>query len=83
MLKQGHLNQAAQNRVQTAFVDLQLLRLHNTSMQPIPELSHPHCEKVFPSVQTEPPVLCFVPILLFWRELPQAFEAWALPVDSS
>ena len=35
----------------------------------MPMLSHPHCEKVFPVVQTEPPVL---PLLCLW------FCHWAL-----
>ena len=36
---------------------------HNLLQQPVPGLSHPHSEKVFPDVQAEPPVFQFVPIV--------------------
>ncbi len=36
--------------------------LYNLPGQPVPVLGHPHSEKVFPDVQTEPPVFQFVPI---------------------
>lgn len=42
LLKQGHLEMVAQDRVQMASEDLQGLRLHNTSEQPVPVLKHPH-----------------------------------------
>jgi len=45
-----------------AFKYLQGWRLHNLSGQPVPVLSHPHSEKVFPDVQREPSVFQFVPI---------------------
>ena len=44
-----------------AFEYLQGWRLHNLPGQPVPVLSHPHSKKVFPDVQTEPPVFQFVP----------------------
>ncbi|KAK4806816.1 hypothetical protein QYF61_005612 [Mycteria americana] len=61
LLKQGYLEPVAQDHVQTAFEYLQGGRLHNLSGQPFPVLSHPHSQKVFPDVQTEPPVFHFVP----------------------
>ena len=60
LLKQGHLDPVAQDRVQIAFEYHE--RLHNLSGQPVPVLGHPHSEKVFPDVQEEPPVFQFVPI---------------------
>ena len=65
--KKGHLQQAAQDPVQ---VDpeylqrrrLQRRRLHNLPGQPVSGLRHPRREEVLPHVQTELPVLQFVPI---------------------
>ena len=59
--KQGHLQQAAQDCVQAGFEYLQR-RLHNLSGQPVPVLHHPQSEEVLPHVQTELPMLQFVPI---------------------
>jgi len=59
-LTQGPLEPAPQDHVQVAFQYLQGWRLHNLSGQPVPGLSHPHSEKAFPDVQTEPPVFQFV-----------------------
>ena len=62
LLKQGHLDQAAQDCVSTAFEYLQGWKLHNLSGQPVSVLSHPHSKKVFPDVQREPPVFQLMPI---------------------
>ena len=62
LLKQGHLEMVAQDHAQMAFEYLQGWRLHNLTGQPVPVLSHPHGEKVFPDVQREPAVFQFVPI---------------------
>jgi len=40
LLKQGHLEQAAQDLVQEGFEYLQRRRLHNLSGQPVPGLHH-------------------------------------------
>ena len=58
--KQGHLQQAAQDRVQAGLEYLQRRRLHSLPGQPVPVLRHPHSEKVLPHVQTELPMLQFV-----------------------
>jgi len=52
LLKQVHLEQAAQDGVHASFEYLQRRRLHNPSGQPVPVLRHPH-SKVFPHVQME------------------------------
>ena len=62
LLKQGHLQQAAQDLVQAGFEYLQRGRLHSPSGQPVPVLHHPQREEVLPHVQTELPVLQFVPV---------------------
>ena len=62
LLKQGHPEPVAQDRVQTAFEYIQGWRLHNLSGQPVPVLCHPQSEAVFPDVQREPPVLQLLPI---------------------
>ena len=73
--KQGHLQQAAQDRMQAGLEYLQRRRLHNLSGQPGPGLRHPQREEVLPHVQTELPVLQFVPIAPcpvaghYWKEL--------------
>jgi len=60
--KQGHLQQAAQHRVQVGLEYLQRRRLHSLPGQPGPGLCHPQREEVLPHVQTEVPVPQFVPI---------------------
>ena len=60
--KQGHLQQAAQHLVQVGLEYLQRRRLHNLPGQPVPVLCHPQREEVLPHVQTELPMLQFVPI---------------------
>jgi len=59
--KQGHLQQAAQDRVQAGLEYLQRGRLHNLPGQPVPGLHHPQSE-VLPHVQVELPLLQFVPV---------------------
>ena len=61
--KQGHLQQAAQDRVQVGFEYLQRRRIHSPSGQPGPGLHHPQREEVLPHVQLELPLLQFVPIV--------------------
>ena len=63
--KKGHLQQAAQDLVQAGLEYLQRRRLHNLPGQPVPGLRHPQREEVLPvlpHVQTELPLLQFVPI---------------------
>ena len=60
--KQGHLQQAAQDRVQAGLEYLQRRRLHNPSGQPVPVLRHPQREEVLPHVPMELPLLQFVPV---------------------
>jgi len=60
--KQGCLQQAAQDLVQAGLEYLQRRRLHNLPGQPVPVLRHTQREEVLPLVQTELPVLQFVPI---------------------
>jgi len=60
--KQSHLQQAAQDFVQAGLEYLQRRRIHNSSGQPVPVLLHPHSEEVLPHVQTELPMLQFVPV---------------------
>ena len=60
--KQSDLEQAAQDHVQAGFEHLQRRRLHNPSGQPVPVLCHPQSEEVLPHVQTELPMLQFVPV---------------------
>jgi len=62
LLKQGHLEQVAQDHVQMAFEYLQAGRIHNLPGQPLPVLGHPHNKKVFLDHQMEPPVLQRVPV---------------------
>jgi len=61
-LKQGHLQQAAQDLVQEGLEYLQRRRLHCLPGQPVPVLRHPQSEEVLPRVQMELPMLLFVPI---------------------
>jgi len=51
--KQGHLQQAAQHRVQAGLEYLQRRRLHNLPGQPGPGLRHPQREEVLAHVQME------------------------------
>ena len=60
--KHGHLEQVAQNLVQVGFEYLQRRRIHSLPGQPVPVLRHPQREDVLPHVQTELPLLQFVPI---------------------
>jgi len=60
--KQGHPEQAAQDRVQAGFEYLQRRRPHNPSGQPVPVLRHPQSEEVLPHVQMELPALQYVPV---------------------
>jgi len=64
LLKQGHLEQAAQDLVQAGFEYLQRSRLHNPSGQPITVLCHPESKEILPCVQLELPVLQFVHVAL-------------------
>jgi len=61
-LKQDHLQQPAQDLVQAGLEYCQRRRIHNLPGQPVPVLRHPQREEVLPHVQTELPVLQFVPI---------------------
>jgi len=54
LLKQGHLQQAAQDLVQAG--------LHDLPGQPVPVLHHPQSEEFLPHVQLELPMLQFVPV---------------------
>ena len=60
--KQGHLRQAAKDRVQAGPEYLQRRRLHSLPGQPVPGLRHPQREEVLPHVQMELPMLQFVPV---------------------
>ena len=59
--KQGHPEQAEQDRIEAGLEYLQRRRLHNLSGQPVPGLRRPEREEVLPDVQTELPPLQFVP----------------------
>jgi len=61
LLKQGHLQQAAQDLVQGDLEYLQRRRIHDLFGQLVPVLRHPQSEEVLPHVQVELPVLQFVP----------------------
>ena len=63
--KQCRLQQAAQDLVQAGLEYLQRRRLHSLPGQPVPVLRHPQSEEVLPHVQTDFPVLQFVPIAAF------------------
>jgi len=60
--KQDLLQQAAQDWIQTGLEYLQRGRIHNPPGQPVPVLRHHQSEAVLPHVQTELPMLQFVPI---------------------
>ena len=51
LLKQGQLQQVAQDYVQSGFEYLQGWRLHSLSGQPVPVFDHPFGKKVFSGVQ--------------------------------
>jgi len=48
LLKQGHLQQAAQDPVQVGLEYLQRRRIHNFSGRPVPVFHHPQSEEVLP-----------------------------------
>ena len=76
--KKGHLQQAAQD--QAGLEHLQRRRLHNLLGQPVPVLRHPQREEVLPHVQTELPMLQFVPTApCHWAPLKRA---WPHPPDT-
>ena len=58
--KEGHPEQAAQDHIQAGLEYLQ--RIHHLPGQPVPVLHHPQREEVLPHVQTELPMLQFVPV---------------------
>lgn len=62
LLKQIHLEQTAQDRIQAGFEYLQRRRVHNLSGQPVPVLWHPQSRKVFSYILIKLPVIQFVPI---------------------
>lgn len=62
LLKQGYLENVGHDHAQMAFEDLLGRRCHSLSGQLLPVLSHPQNKKPFPDVQTESPVLQFVPV---------------------
>jgi len=62
LLKQGHLQQTAQDCIQAGLEYVRRRRLHKLPGQPVPVLRHHQREEVLPHVQTEFPLLQFVPI---------------------
>ena len=62
LLKQVHLDQAAQDIVQAGFEYLQWRRIHNLCGQPVPGLHDAQSEEFLPHVQMELPMLQFVPV---------------------
>jgi len=60
--KQGHLQQATEDLVQVSLEYLQRRTLHNLPGQPVPVLRHPQREEVLLHLQTECPMLHFVPV---------------------
>jgi len=62
MSKHVHLEQAAQDLIQAGFEYFQRRKLHNPSGLPVLVLCHPQREEVLPHVQTELPMLQFVPV---------------------
>lgn len=57
LLKQNHIKPVAHDHIQTASEDLQEVKFHYLSGQPLPMLGYLNSKKVFPDVQMEPPVL--------------------------
>jgi len=62
LLKHGCLQQAAKDLVQVGLECLQRRRIHNLSGQPVPMFNHLQSDEFLPHVQTQLPVLQFVPI---------------------
>ena len=60
--KQGHLQYVVEDLVQAGLEYLQRRRLHHIPGQPVPVLRHPQREEILPHIQTELPVLQFVPV---------------------
>jgi len=60
--KQSHLQQVVEDLVQAGLEYLQRRTLHHLPGQPVPVLRHPQREEILPHIQTELPVLQFVPI---------------------
>ena len=58
LLKQGHLEQAAEDLVQAGLEYLQKRGIYSLPGQPVPVLHHPQGEEVLPHVQTELCVRC-------------------------
>lgn len=62
LLKQVHLEQAAQDPIQAAFKYLQRRRLHNLFGQSAPVTGDPHSKDVFHDAQTELSLFQFVSV---------------------
>ena len=73
--KKGHLEQVVQDFIQAGLEYLQRRRLHSLPGQPVPVLSHPQSEEVLPHIQTELPMLQFVPV----APCPVAGHHWKEP----
>jgi len=76
LLKQGHLQQPAQDHVQMGLEYLQRRRLHSLPGQPVPVLRHPQREEVLPHVP-ELPMPQFMPV----APCPVAGHHWKEFVD--
>ena len=74
--KQVPLQQAAQDLIQAETEYLQRRRIHNPSGQPVAGLRHPQREEILPHIQTEFPLIQFVPVAPYpvtghhWRVWP-------------
>jgi len=85
LLKQGRLQQAAEDLVQAGLEYLQRRRLHSLPGQPGPGLHRPQREEILPHVHLELPLLQFVPVAPcpvtghHWKEKPTEM----LPVETS
>ena len=64
LLKQDHLEWAAQDRVQASLEYLQRRRIHSLPGQTVPVLRHSQSEEVLPHIQMKLPMLQFVPVAL-------------------
>ena len=62
LMKPGHLAQVAQDFVQAGLEYFLRRRIHNLPGQPVPVLRHPQRQEILPHVQTELPMLQFVPV---------------------
>ena len=86
LTKQGHPEQAAQERIQAGLEYLQRRRLHSLPGQPVPGLCHPQKEEVLPHVQVELHMLQFVLVALcpvashHWKESGPILLAPALQI---